>query len=57
LQGARALQISLPNTATCQELFNACAARGGGAWDHSGMVRALELLADYEIGGGSPGSR
>jgi 2-hydroxy-3-oxopropionate reductase len=54
LQGARALQISLPNTATCQELFNACAARGGGAWDHSGMVRALELLADYEVGGGSP---
>jgi 2-hydroxy-3-oxopropionate reductase len=51
LQGARALQISLPNTATCQELFNACAARGGGAWDHSGMVRALELLADFEIGG------
>jgi 2-hydroxy-3-oxopropionate reductase len=54
LQGAKALQISLPNTATCQELFNACAARGGGAWDHSGVVRALELLADYEIGGGSP---
>jgi 2-hydroxy-3-oxopropionate reductase len=54
LQGAKALQISLPNTATCQELFNACAARGGGAWDHSGMVRALELLADYEVGGGSP---
>ena len=26
-QGARA--VSLPNTATCQELFNACAARGG----------------------------
>src|SRR6201981_2017376 len=29
LQGARTLQIGLPNTATCQELFNACAARGG----------------------------
>jgi 2-hydroxy-3-oxopropionate reductase len=54
LQCAKALQISLPNTATCQELFNACTARGGGAWDHSGMVRALELLADYEVGGGSP---
>jgi 2-hydroxy-3-oxopropionate reductase len=51
LQGAKALQISLPNTATCAELFNACAARGGGAWDHSGMVRALELLADYETSG------
>ncbi len=52
LQGARALGLSLPNTATCQELFNACAARGGGAWDHSAMVRALELLADHEIGAG-----
>jgi 2-hydroxy-3-oxopropionate reductase len=54
LQGAKQLQISLPNTATCQELFNACAANGGSAWDHSGMVRALEMLANYEIGGGKP---
>jgi len=50
LQGAKSLQISLPNTATCQELFNACAAHGGSKWDHSGMVKALELLADHEIG-------
>jgi 2-hydroxy-3-oxopropionate reductase len=50
LSGARSLQISLPNTATCQELFNACAANGGSAWDHSAMVRALEMLAKYEIG-------
>jgi 2-hydroxy-3-oxopropionate reductase len=50
LQGARALGVSLPNTATCQELFNACAARGGSRWDHSAMVRALELLAQHEIG-------
>ena len=28
--------VSLPNTATAQELFNACAAHGGKAWDHSG---------------------
>jgi len=50
LQGARSLKISLPNTATCQELFNSCTAHGGSAWDHSAMVRALELLADHEIG-------
>jgi 2-hydroxy-3-oxopropionate reductase len=50
LSGARALNISLPNTATCQELFNACAANGGAAWDHSAMVRALELMAKFEIG-------
>jgi 2-hydroxy-3-oxopropionate reductase len=50
---ARKLGVSLPNTATCQELFNACAAHGGAAWDHSALVRALELLAGHEIGGGT----
>ena len=50
LSGARSLGISLPNTATCQELFNAAAAAGGSAWDHSGMVRVLEKLACHEIG-------
>ena len=29
LSSARALGVSLPNTATAQELFNACAAHGG----------------------------
>ncbi|MFZ1984217.1 MAG: 2-hydroxy-3-oxopropionate reductase, partial [Desulfatitalea sp.] len=50
LGNARQLGLSLPNTATAQELFNACAAHGGKAWDHSAMVRALEMLADFEIG-------
>ena len=50
LSGARALGLFLPNTATCQELFNACAARNGSAWDHSGMVRVLEAMANHEIG-------
>jgi len=50
LSSARALGLSLPNTATAQELFNACAAHGGQAWDHSAMVRALEKLANFEIG-------
>lgn len=49
LQSARAMGVSLPNTATAQELFNACAANGGKAWDHSAMVRALEKLANFEI--------
>jgi 2-hydroxy-3-oxopropionate reductase len=50
LQGARSLGVSLPNTATCQELFNGAVAGGGAAWDHSGMVRVLERLACHEIG-------
>lgn len=49
LSGARELGVSLPNTATCQELFNACVANGGAAWDHSALVRALELLANHPI--------
>ncbi|ALS62185.1 2-hydroxy-3-oxopropionate reductase [Pandoraea norimbergensis] len=49
LQSAKALGVSLPNTATCQELFNACAANGGSSWDHSGMVRALELLSNHTV--------
>ena len=52
LGSARELGVALPNTATAQELFNACTAHGGAGWDHSAMVRALEKLADFEIGQG-----
>ncbi|HEY5225965.1 MAG TPA: 2-hydroxy-3-oxopropionate reductase [Methylovirgula sp.] len=50
LTAARQMGLSLPNTATCQELFNSCAAHGGSAWDHSALVKALETLANFEIG-------
>jgi 2-hydroxy-3-oxopropionate reductase len=49
LTNARKLGVSLPNTATAQELFNACTAHGGAKWDHSGMVRALEALANHQV--------
>jgi 2-hydroxy-3-oxopropionate reductase len=49
LEGARALGVSLPNTASCQELFNACVANGLAKSDHSAMVRALEMLANFSI--------
>jgi len=52
LQGARALSLSLPNTATTQELFNAAAALGGKGWDHSGLVRVLEHLAGHPVAKG-----
>ena len=52
LQSARAIGVALPNTATAQELFNACAAHGGSAWDHSAMVKALEMLAGHEVAKG-----
>ena len=50
LSSARALGVALPNTAMAQELFNSCVAHGGKAWDHSAMVRALEMMSNFEIG-------
>src|SRR5829696_5381994 len=49
LSGARAMGLSLPNTATAQELFNACVANGGAKWDHSALVKALEIMAKHEV--------
>ena len=49
LEAARELGVSLPNTATAQELFNAVKAKEGGDLDHSAMVLALERLADHKI--------
>jgi 2-hydroxy-3-oxopropionate reductase len=46
LASARALGVALPNTSTAQQLFNVC----DGKSDHSAMVKALEKLADFEIG-------
>jgi len=51
LSGARAMGVSLPNTATAQQLFNSCVASGGAKWDHSAMVRALEKLANHPVAG------
>jgi len=50
LSSAREIGVSLPNTATTQKLFNACAAHGGLSWDHSALVCALETMANFEIG-------
>jgi len=50
LDNARTLGLSLPATALAQQLFSACVAQGGAAWDHSAMVKALEALANHAIG-------
>lgn len=49
LTGARALGVALPNTAIAQQMFQACTAHGGAGWDHSALVRALELAANHEV--------
>lgn len=50
LEGAKSLGVALPNTASTQQLFNACAANGGARDDHSGLVKALERMAGHAVG-------
>jgi len=51
LSNARKLRMSLPNTATAQELFNSVAAQGDSGLDHSALVLALEKLAEFKVAG------
>jgi 2-hydroxy-3-oxopropionate reductase len=51
LQGARSIGVSLPHTASVQELMNACAANGMSQLDHSALCRTVELLSNHEISG------
>lgn len=51
LASARQLGLSLPNTASAQQLFNACGALGHANRDHSAMIVALEALANHKLGG------
>jgi 2-hydroxy-3-oxopropionate reductase len=52
LEGAKAMGMSLPNTASTQQLFSACVANGGAGWDHSGLVKALEMMAGHAVAEG-----
>ncbi|MDR4307758.1 2-hydroxy-3-oxopropionate reductase [Chelatococcus sambhunathii] len=49
LESAKALGVPLPSTAVAQQLFSVCVANGGAGWDHSGMVRALEIMAAHQV--------
>lgn len=52
LEGARELSVALPQTAAAAQLMQVCAANGLADLDHSALVRALELMADHEVGQG-----
>ena len=54
LDAARSLGLALPATAQAQQLFSACVAQGGAGWDHSALVRALELLSGTEVAAAQP---
>ena len=49
LQGARALGVSLPQTAIAAQLMQSCVALGHGQADHSALVKALENLAQHKV--------
>ncbi|MFM0287716.1 2-hydroxy-3-oxopropionate reductase [Paraburkholderia megapolitana] len=49
LEGAKALGVPLPNTATCQQLFTLCSAHDAGQLDHSALVKALEIMANHTV--------
>ncbi len=54
LSSARALGVSLPNTAIAQQMFDSCTAWGAADADHSALVRAIEGLANFSIRGDQP---
>lgn len=49
LNAAKELGVALPNTASTQQLFSACVALGDGQLDHSGLVKALEVMAAHPV--------
>jgi len=49
LQGARELGVALPQTAGAAQLMQVCSANGLKNIDHSGLVRALEIMANHPV--------
>lgn len=51
LQNARRMGMAIPGTAVAQQLFSVAVGLGGGQWDHSGIARAIEVMASHTIAG------
>ena len=49
LQGAKALGVALPQTASAAQLMQAAQAQGWDQLDHSALVKALELMAGHKV--------
>jgi 2-hydroxy-3-oxopropionate reductase len=49
LNGAKAIGVSLPQTASAVQLMQACASNGWDQLDHSALVKSLELMAAHEV--------
>ena len=52
MQGAKALGLALPNTASTQQMMNVAAANGLAQMDHSALCQAVELMAGHKIAEG-----
>jgi 2-hydroxy-3-oxopropionate reductase len=52
LAGAKAIGVSLPQTASAAQLMQSCAAHGWDQLDHSALVKALESMAAHEVAKG-----
>ena len=49
LQGAKAMAMALPQTASAAQLMQAGAAQGWDQLDHSALVKSLALMAAHEV--------
>ena len=49
LQGAKALNVAMPQTANAAQMMQACAALGHDQADHSALVKAFEALANHKV--------
>jgi 2-hydroxy-3-oxopropionate reductase len=50
LETGRRLEVPLPHTETCAQMFEECAKKGLSSADHSALVRILEEQAGHEVG-------
>ena len=49
LEAAKDVGVYMPGTALVTQIWNSLAAMGGLDWDHSAIVRAIELLSQTEL--------
>jgi 2-hydroxy-3-oxopropionate reductase len=48
---AREIGVYLPGTALLSHLWNALASQGGLDWDHSSVIKVLEMMSQTEVKG------
>lgn len=53
LEGARSLDVALPQTASAAQLMQSCAALGHAQADHSALVMALEAMSAHALAASS----